>query len=195
MEAEAIAALVAGGITLAIFGPYLHRVATGRIRPRPASWVVWAGSTLLVAGGQALAGAGVGALPILLSGLLSGLVAVLAVRRPDAPPATTGDRWCMGIALGCLPLWAMTGDPLWSVLILTGIDLVGFVPTVRAVVREPERESPLLFLAFAVRNAVALAALEAHNPSTVVFPAAIGAASLITGLLILVRRRRPGATL
>jgi hypothetical protein len=205
MATETTAALVACGITLAIFIPYLGRVRSGQIRPRPASWLVWASSTILVSGGQALAGAGIGAVPILLSGLLSGAVAILALRRarqrPDLPASTTGDRWCLIIALACLPLWALTGDPLWSVLILTGIDLVGFIPTLRAVWRAPHQESPLLFLAFAVRNAIAIVALASHNLTTTVFPAVIGAACLLTALVVLARRqvasdipRTPGTT-
>lgn len=189
-----IAALLACCITVAIFIPYLRWIRRGALRPRCVSWVVWSLSTLLVGGGQLLAGAGVGATPILLSGALSGVVAVLAALQARATPgaviASNGDRWCLGISLMCVPLWAATGDPLWSVLVLTAIDLVGFIPTCRAIWRDPHQESAVLFTAFAVRNAVATLALEERNLTTVIFPGAIGAACGLVALGIIVGRHR-----
>ena len=203
MDAEHAAAGLACAITVALFAPYLLRVWQGKLAPRPASWVVWGLCTLMVGFGQLLAGGGVGALPILLSGALSGGVACLAfrlaMRTPAVAMATTGDRWCLVAAVCCLPLWMATGDPLWSVLILTGIDLIGFIPTIRAIRRDPHSESTVLFTALGLRNLIAIAALEERNLTTMVFPAVIGFACLTTALQIavgcrLAKRARPCLT-
>ena len=187
------AAALACIITVAIFTPYLSAVWRRTLHPHVISWVIWGLTTLLVAGGQLLAGAGIGAIPILLSGGLSSSVAVLALMRRRPGPLDAGmtrfDRWCMAIVLACIPVWLTTGDEQWSMLILTSIDLVGFAPTVRAVWRQPHAESALLFFAFALRNAVAVVAVEVTNLSTVVFPVVIGSACLGVGVMIWVRRR------
>ena len=192
MTSHGWAALSASLLTAAIFTPYLLRVWRGSLRPSVASWIIWGLITLLVAGGQALAGAGVGALPILLSGALSVAVAALsAIRREttsSGPAMSRLDRWCLVTALATIPLWMVTGDELWSMVVLTAIDLIGFIPTVRRIWRDPHADSALLFLAFALRNTCALLALERVDLTTVLFPAVIGAACAMLALLIAVRR-------
>jgi len=188
-----VAAALASVITLAIFTPYLLAVWRRSLRPHVISWVIWGLTTMLVAGGQLLAGAGIGAVPILISGVLSSAVAVLALIRGRAgfldAVMTRFDGCCLVIVLACIPVWLVTADERWSMLILTSIDLIGFAPTVRAVWRHPHVESALLFLAFAIRNAVAIFAVQATNLSTVVFPLVIGTACLGMVFLIEVRRR------
>lgn len=187
------AAAVAIGITIAIFTPYLLAVWRRTLQPHVISWVIWGLTTLLVAGGQLLAGAGVGAAPIVISGILSSAVAVLAMLRRQPGYLDTGvtrfDGWCLAVVLAGIPVWLSTGDVLWSMLLLTGIDLVGFAPTVRVVWHRPQSESALLFLAFAIRNALAVIAVESAHLSTVVFPVVIGAACAAMVVLMLIRRQ------
>lgn len=186
------AAALAIAITLVIFIPYLLAVWRRTLHPHVISWIIWGLTTMLVAGGQVLAGAGVGAAPILLSGLLSSMVAILAVMRRQSGQldvaVTRFDGWCLAVVLACIPIWLSTGDVLWSMILLTGIDLIGFAPTVRVAWRHPQSESALLFLAFAVRNAVAVVAVESLHISTIVFPGVIGAACLAMVMIILSRR-------
>ncbi len=187
------AAALAIIITIAIFTPYLIAVWRRTLHPHVISWVIWGLTTMLVAGGQFLAGAGVGAVPILLSGVLSATVAVLSALRNRGATLDTAvsrfDGWCLGIVLVCIPVWLMTGHERWSMLVLTAIDLIGFAPTARAIWRDPHAESALLFTAFAVRNGVAVAAVETTHLSTVVFPSVIGAACAGMVALIWIRRR------
>jgi len=187
------AAVLAIGITIAIFTPYLLGVWRRTIRPHVISWVIWGLATMLVAGGQLLAGAGVGAVPILLSGILSSMVAVLAMLRRQPgnldTDVTRFDGWCLAVVLAGIPIWLATGDVYWSMLLLTGIDLIGFAPTVRVVWHRPHSESALLFLAFAIRNALAVLAVESTHLTTIVFPAVIGAACAALAVLLLVRRQ------
>ena len=189
-DAAAIAAI---GITLAIFTPYLIAVWRRTLRPHVISWVIWGLTTMLVAGGQMLAGAGVGATPILLSGILSSAVAVLAMLRRERGRLDVGvsrfDGWCLFVVLGCIPIWLSTGDVRWSMILLTGIDLIGFAPTMRVIWASPQSESVWLYLAFAVRNVVAIIAVESLEFNTVIFPAVIGLSCLCTVVLLLVRRR------
>jgi hypothetical protein len=187
------AAVLASGITISIFTPYLIGIRRGSIRPHVISWVIWGLTTLLVGGGQWLGGGGVGAVPILLSGVLSmgvaGLTFLYRRRGQVDSRVTRFDGWSLGIVLACIPLWLMTGNERWSMLVLTTIDLIGFGPTLRAAWRDPHAESALLFAAFATRNAVAIAGLESLHLSTVVFPGVIGVACLSVVFLIVIRRQ------
>lgn len=187
------AAAVAICITIAIFTPYLMAVWRRTLHPHVISWVIWGLTTMLVAGGQLIAGAGIGAAPIVLSGLLSSAVAVVAMLRRQPGHLDTGitrfDGWCLAIVLAGIPIWLSTGDVSWSMLLLTVIDLVGFAPAVRVVWQRPHSESVLLFLAFGIRNALAVLAVESAHLTTVVFPAVIGTACAAMAVLMLIRRR------
>ena len=81
--------------------------------------------------------------------------------------------------LSALPVWMLTAEPLYAVIILTLIDLSGFLPTLRKIHREPYSESVIFFALFAVRNLLVLLALEHYSAVTILFPALTGLACLI----------------
>src|SRR5690606_38246789 len=102
----------------------------------------------------------VGAWPIGVSGVITIRIAFLAyVKRSDI--AITRTDWVFFVsALSSLPLWYFTSDPLWAVVVLTIVDVLGFGPTIRKVYRFPHSESLLFFALFAVRNFIVIMALE-----------------------------------
>jgi len=80
-------------------------------------------------------------------------------------------------------------DPLWAVVILTTVDMLGFAPTVRKVYHAPYSE-PISFVAlFFARNILVLFALEHYSLTTTLFPAIIATACLLLIALMLLRRR------
>ena len=71
-------------LTLVAFVPYLRGILRNRIRPHVFSWVIWGLTTFVTFLAQLSAGAGPGAWPIGLSGVLTIAVAVLAyIKRAD----------------------------------------------------------------------------------------------------------------
>jgi hypothetical protein len=99
------------------------------------------------------------------------------------------DWGCLVVALLALPIWLVTSNPLWAVLILTIIDLVGFGPTVRKAYSKPHEERVWFFLLGALRNALVIVALEYYSPTTIVFPAAVGIACVGLAVFIAFRRQ------
>jgi len=88
-----------------------------------------------------------------------------------------------------LPFWYFTSDPLWAVVILTTVDVLGVGPTVRKSYFHPFEENVTFFSIFTVRNLIAIIALENYSLTTVLFPAAISVACLALILMIAFRRR------
>jgi len=88
-----------------------------------------------------------------------------------------------------LPIWYFTSDPMWAVVILTVIDLLGFGPTIRKSYSQPQSESLGFFALFATRNLIVIMALENYTIATVLFPAAIAFACLFLITLIVYRRQ------
>ena len=184
-----ILSAVAVVLTFAAFVPYIRAIIAGTTKPHVFSWIIWGSTTFVVFLAQLEGNAGVGAWPIGISGIITMFIALLAyIRRADIS-ITKQDWLFFSAALSSLPLWYVTSDPVWAVIILTTVDTLGFGPTIRKVYDEPRSESMLFFALFAVRNLLVILALEYYSVTTVLFPAVIAAACLLLIATMAYRRR------
>jgi len=183
-----ILSTVAVILTLAVFVPYIRSILKGTTVPHVFSWVIWGITTFIVFLAQLAGGGGVGAWPIGVSGVLTMFIALLAYSRRADIGITKTDWLFFVLALSSLPFWFLTSEPLWAVLILTVVDLLGFGPTLRKLYHAPHSESLLFFSLFALRNLIVIAALEHYSLTTVFFPAAIALACLFLVIMTAYRR-------
>ena len=184
-----ILSAVAIALTLVAFVPYIRTIIGGTTKPHVFSWVIWGATTFVVFLAQLEGKGGVGAWPIGVSGIITIFIAFLAyVKRADI--SITKTDWLFFVsALSSLPLWYFTSDPLWAVVILTTVDVLGFGPTVRKAYSFPHSESLLFFALFAARNLLVIMALENYSVTTVLFPAVIAAACILLMAMLTYRRR------
>lgn len=179
---------IAMALTFVAFYPYIRAVLKQKTKPHVFSWFIWAAVTFTVATAQLAGGAGAGAWPIAVSGLISGGVALLALSKSADTSIVRMDWVFLGLAFTALPLWWLTDDPLAAVLILTSVDLLGFGPSIRKAWALPHEENALFFTLGALRNGFVILALERYSWTTALFPAAVGLACLAFVTLILARR-------
>ena len=179
---------VAVALTLIAFFPYIRSIITGAIRPHVFSWVIWGATTFGVFLAQLEDGGGTGAWPIGVSGIITIFIALLAYSKHADISITRTDWLFLVTALSSLPFWYIASDPLWAVVILTTVDVLGFGPTVRKAYYLPHSESLLFFGLFAARNLIVILALENHSVTTVLFPAVIAAACILLMSLVMYRR-------
>lgn len=132
---------------------------------------------------------GAGAWPIGVSGVITLYVAFLAYLKKSDNIITVSDWVFFLLAMSSLPLWYFTSDPLWAVVVLTGVDLTGFVPTFRKAFFHPFDEQVQFFVIMVLRNLVSIVALEHYSKTTVLFPAAISAVCIVFILMVMYRRR------
>lgn len=185
-----VLSLVAILITSGAFLPYIRGILRGTIHPHVCSWSIWGTVTLLVGIAQVHDGGGPGAWAIGFSAALSLVIALLAFRHQGDRAITRSD---LGFALAAccsLPIWWVTNELMWSVILLTVIDILGFGPTLRSCWMDPARESAGFFAAFAARNIIVVAALDRWSVITVTFPLALAVACLVVVAVIMIRRHR-----
>lgn len=176
-------------LTFAAFLPYIRSILQGRTRPHVFSWVIWGITTVVVFFAQLADRGGIGAWPVGLSGIVTLYIATLAYARKGDSRITRLDWIFFALALFSLPLWYLAGDPLWAVVTLTMVDLLGFGPTFRKAYARPFEERLALFAIMSVRNLLVIAALEHYSLTTCLFPAAISVACLAMITMVLSRRR------
>jgi hypothetical protein len=175
-------------LTFIAFVPYIRSILAGRTKPHVFSWVIWGITTVIVFFAQLEAKGGMGAWPTGVSGTITILIAVLAFIHRSDISITLTDRVFFLAALASLPFWFYTADPLWAVVVLTTVDLLGFGPTLRKAYAFPHEENIAFFFLFMTRNTFAILALEHFSVTTVLFPLAVGLACLL--LIFVVGYRR-----
>ena len=189
MYYKPVFSIIAIALTLIAFIPYIRAILNDTVKPHAFSWIIWGATTLLIFLAQLEDKGGAGTWPIGVSAGITIFIAYLAyLKRADV--SITRTDWLFFIsALSALPLWYLTSDPLWAVVLLTAIDVVGFGPTVRKVYHFPYSESLLFFALFTVRNTLVMLALENLSVTTLLFPAVMAAVCVFLIALISYRRR------
>lgn len=185
--------IVAIILTFIAFLPYIRSILQGKTKPHVFSWLIWGSTTFVVFLAQLADKGGAGAWPIGVSGIITLFVAFLAYREKSDSTITKIDWLFLIVAMTSLPFWYLTSDPLWVVLILTLVDVIGFGPTFRKAYRFPHDEQLTFYLIFVVRNVIAIAALEHYSLTTVLFPTATAIACFAFVLMVALRRRVPAA--
>lgn len=189
MPYKELLSAIAITLTFIAFIPYIRSILQGKTKPHAFSWVIWGSSTFIVFLAQVADNAGAGAWPIGISGIITLYVALLAYLKRSDHMINKSDWLFFIVAMASLPFWYFTSDPLWAVLLLTTVDLIGFGPTVRKAYALPFEEQLTFFIIIATRNAVAIMALEHYSLTTYLFPAATGLACIMIILIVTYRRR------
>ena len=189
MPYKEILSAIAIALTFIAFYPYIRSIILNETKPHVFSWIIWGSTTFVVFLAQLEDDGGVGAWPIGVSGVITLFVAVLSYLKKADINITKTDWLFFIAAMSALPFWYFTSDPLWAVVILTVVDILGFGPTVRKSYGQPHSESLLFFALFAARNFIVILALENHSITTVLFPAAVGIACSALILMLIYRRK------
>ncbi len=180
---------VAIALTFMAFLPYIRSILQNKTKPHIFSWLTWGSVTFVVFLAQLADKGGAGAWPIGISGIITIYIAFLAYMKKSDITITRTDWVFFILAMTALPLWYLTADPLWVVVILTTVDVLGFGPTVRKAYIHPNEEQLTFYVIIAARNLIAILALEHYSPTTVLFPAALTIACLLFVLIVIYRRR------
>ena len=181
---------IAIAITFIAFIPYILSIHQGKTKPHAFSWIIWASVTFIVFLATLSDKGGAGAWPIGVSGLITLYVAFLAYTKKSDRLISNIDWLFFIIAMTSLPLWYFTSNPLWSVMILTTVDLLGFVPTFRKSYNHPYEEQLTFFNLMASRNLIVVIALENYSLTTLMFPAATAIACILFVLMVIIRRSK-----
>lgn len=165
IETKLYLALIAAGLALMGNIPYLRQVIKKRVQPHPFTWLVWSTVSLVTFFGQLVKGAGVGVIPTAVSELFTVVIFLFSLKYGFRNVDRRDVYFLITALLGFVP-WILTKDPTISVIIVVGIDVLAFVPTIRKSWRRPASEAPLLYGTNVLRHCLALFSLEAYNIAT-----------------------------
>lgn len=176
-------------LTFVGYAPYLRDLVRGKTKPHVFSWLVWTLTTAIIFALQLNAGGGLGSFVTLAVALISLTVFVLSLRRGEKDIKSI-DVAFLVLALIAIPLWLVIKQPVLSILILTGIDILGFAPTIRKSWNAPYSETLSTYQITGVRHALSIIALAQYNIVTMLFPGIWVIANVFFSIMLVLRRRR-----
>ena len=171
--------------------PYIVALYHKRAKPHAFSWLLWGFINLVVLAAQSTEGAGAGAWVIATNGTINTLLGLYALKYGERH-FTKSDWAVFLVALSAIPLWWVTKDPWWSVLLVSFIDVVAFYPTLRKSWNKPHEEVAMTFVIGGVGFVFSLLALDNYNLVNSFYPVVVLAVNTVFISLLLYRRRVMG---
>lgn len=186
---KVIIAVVSVLMTLMGYSFYFRDIFAGKTKPHAFSWLVWASLTAIAFAGQIYAGAGPGAWITGLTALISFVIFGLAITKGEKN-ITLSDKVNLIGAAVALAVWPFMNDPLLSIIIITVVDFLGFIPTIRKSYNKPYEETLVHYVFAGLKFVLAIFALENYSLTTWLYPASLVAANLLFVPMLIIRRRQ-----
>lgn len=188
MMNQELIGLLAAFIGLYAYWPYLRDIFRGKTRPHVFSWGIWGILTSIAFAAQINEGAGAGAWVTGLFAVFTLTIFALAFKYGEKAIAR-GDWAMLAGALLAIPLWLLTRDPLWSVILVCGIDVLAFIPTFGKSWRKPHEETLQTYALCALSFFLSLFALETLNLTTILYPATLVGTNMAFVMMVLWQRK------
>ncbi|MFZ1812578.1 MAG: hypothetical protein WAU02_03620 [Candidatus Saccharimonadales bacterium] len=183
--------LVAVIVAFISYIPYFKNIFSGKTKPHAFSWLIWSILNAIAFAGQLYDSGGVGAWAVGFTAIALITIFLLALRygEKDIKPF---DWYCLAGAGASLILWAFAKDPLGSVILITLIDALGFLPTVRKAYRRPHQETLVTFVLSTIKYFLVLVALQHYSVVTVLFPLSLVIMNGLFVIMLVFRRKKVG---
>jgi len=181
--------IIAAVMTLAAHIPYLIDTWRGTNKPHMFTWIIWTLLTFIMLAAQVTGGAGAGAWSTGMVLIPCGAIMFLSFTWRGEKDITRSD-WIMFVAgIASIPLWAVTDDPLWSVVLICAIDALAFGPTFRKAWRKPHEEATFMYGLNVPRHALATLAISHYSLVTALYPVMLVVMNAAMYLMLKLRRR------
>jgi hypothetical protein len=180
---------VAVSIGLIGYIPYFRDIFRGKTKPHAFSWFVWSVLTGTAFAVQITedAGAGSWVTGVTAAACFSIFLIALFKGRKTFP---LFDWMTLIVACVSIFLWWLTNDPTLSVILITFIDAVGFLPTFRKGFVKPFEDTAITFALSAIKFIPALMALERFTLTTWLYPASLVFMNGLFVVMLYVRRKQ-----
>lgn len=167
---------------------YVLQTLKGVFKPHMFSWGVWTLLSAIAFAAQWSKDAGPGTWQTAFMTLGVATITIVAFFKGDRNYTRT-DWISLVFSLSAIPLWIVTKDPLWSVILITIIDIVATWPTVRKSWHRPHQESARAFATAALTCFLGFASLSIINVTTGLYMGTVTLVNIGITIMILFRRK------
>lgn len=188
-ETKTLLTVVALLLAVLSYIPYFRDILNGKTKPHAFTWLVWCVMSTVAFFSQVSDGGGVGTWVLAFTAIMNFIIFVFAIYYGETQISNM-DWFClMGAFLG-VALFTFNDDPPMSLLIISAVDIIGFIPTVRKSMINPYQETISTFSITSLKYLFAIAALENYTFITVYYPSVVGVMNALFVFLLMYQRRR-----
>jgi hypothetical protein len=189
VEFKTLISTLAVILSLAAYIPYLKDIFKGKTKPHIYSWFIWGIVTAVAYGLQISAGAGVGSWVTLTVAIVAFIIFFLGMRS-GIKDITFFDTIFFILALVAIYLWLVVKQPVESVILVSSIDMLGFIPTVRKSWNKPHSETLFTYKLSTFRHGLSILALQKYSIVTWLYPLTWAIANGLFSIMLIYRRRK-----
>ena len=170
------------------YASYIIGIIRKKAKPHLFSWLIWGMITSITFSAQYSDEAGPGAWSTGLSSICLLGIALLAIWYGE--DERTRSDWIAFLSTTfAIPLWCITNDPLWSILLVTLIDIVAYFPTLRKSYVKPHEEIMIKYIFTVLKYAASIVSINKYSLVTVLYPAISLFMDLLMVCLLILRRK------
>lgn len=177
-------------VILVVIGyvPYVKDIFANKTKPHLYTWLIW-----LITQGTATVALIYGGGKFGSLGLIVGTVLVLVICglsfRYGTKNITKGDTITLFFALLAILVWWQLDNPLLAIFMVSAIDGLGYIPTVRKTWEDPSSETTFFWVVMAIVNVLTLLANAEHNFLTMTYSIVLGIGNAVMVFVIKSRRK------
>jgi len=170
--------------------PYLTDIVKGKTKPHIYSWFLWAFVTLIAFALQITGGAGSASFVTLAAALMCIAVIGFGFYFKSKVEIVFVDTVFFVLAFIALGLWILAKQPILSALLVTTVDVIGFVPTVRKSWNKPYTETLSFYYLNTLRFALAVYSLQKYEIITALYPVCWLIINFLFAVMLVIRRKQ-----
>ncbi len=188
-DIKILVGIIAVLLTFVGYVPYIKDTIKGKTKPHVYTWFIWGFASLLVFFLQFSGNGGAGSFVTLAAALVCLVIFAVAWRIGNRD-ITKIDTVFFILAVIALVIWIFTNQPVISVILLSAIDLLGFLPTIRKSWNNPHTETLFSYSLNTFRFVLAIYALQTYTIVTALYPVTWLLANGLFSVLLVVRRNQ-----
>jgi hypothetical protein len=189
MDYKTILGFIAVVISVFGYAPYFRDIFSGKTKPHAFSWLVWGVLNAIAFAGQVHGSGGAGTWAVGLTAVVLFAIFILSLVKGEKN-IKPFDWFCLGGAAIALVLWIITDRPLISIVLITIVDALGFLPTVRKAFSKPHQETLITYGINTMKYALVVLALQNYTAITTLFPLAVALMNALFTAILIIRRQQ-----
>ena len=189
IDIKLILAIISGGLAIIAFTLYIASILKRKTTPHLYSWLIWSILQCIATAAIIQGKGGYGALNFIISAILCTSIFILSLKF-GTKNITKYDTICLVGSLFAIVIWIFTKDPVYSVILITIIDFIGFIPTYRKSYTEPNTEALSTYIINTIGDGLAVLALATYSLTTVLYPGSLVVTNLLLISILIYKRNK-----